>query len=57
MTINHERKIITKTNNDMGTVFQAKFNINKEYLVNTSLQNNTHNAFRVKQTKQKLPKK
>lgn len=41
----------------MGTVFQAKFNINKEYLVNTSLQNNTHNAFRVKQPKQKLPKK
>ena len=40
----------------MGTVFPAKFNINKEYLVNTSLQNNTHDAFRVKQTKQKLPK-
>ena len=49
--------MITKTNNDMGKVFPAKFNINKEYLVNTSLQNNTHNAFRVKQTKQKLPKK
>lgn len=41
----------------MGKVFQAKFNINKEYLVNTSLQNNTHNAFRVKQPKQKLTKK
>lgn len=31
----------------MGTVLQAKFNINKECLVNTSLQNNTHDAFRV----------